>query len=103
MRILVSIVSAALFVAPAFALAAVARPTINISSVVAERTAALVRVPNVLTSTPPVESGQNGGASSGNGGNGGSASAGGVVVSGNVVSNAHAVNRLNSVLVRIGR
>ena len=45
--------------------------------------------------------GENGGASGGNGGNGGSAAEGGLVRAGSIVSNANAVNVLNTVLVRI--
>lgn len=45
--------------------------------------------------------GNNGGTSSGNGGNGGAAAAGGVVRAASVVSNAHALNVLNAVLIRL--
>lgn len=48
-------------------------------------------------------SGSNGGARGGNGGNGGGGSTGGVVRAGSVVSNANAVNVLNTIIVRIGR
>lgn len=45
----------------------------------------------------------NGGASAANGGNGGNAGPGGLVRSGDVVTNATAVNMINTVIVRIGR
>lgn len=45
----------------------------------------------------------NGGASTGNGGNGGNGGLGGLVRTGNVVSNASAVNALNTTIVRVGR
>ena len=45
--------------------------------------------------------GNNGGAESGNGGNGGNANPGGLVRAGSVVSNATAVNAINTVIVRI--
>ena len=45
--------------------------------------------------------GENGGASGGNGGNGGNAAEGGLVRAGSVVSNANALNVLNTVLIRI--
>lgn len=46
--------------------------------------------------------GSNGGASGGNGGNGGNAAPGGLVRAGSVVSNANAVNVINTNIVRIG-
>lgn len=56
------------------------------------------------TGSPQAGSGSssNGGASGGNGGNGGSAAPGGLVRAGSVVSNATAVNVLNTIIVRIG-
>lgn len=45
----------------------------------------------------------NGGASAGNGGNGGNGGVGGLVRAGSVVSNAHALNILNTTIVRVGR
>jgi len=47
--------------------------------------------------------GGNGGVNSGDGGNGGNAGTGGLVRAGSVVSNATAVNALNTTIVRIGR
>ena len=59
------------------------------------------------TSSPPENANENGvdnangGASSGGGGNGGAAAAGGLVRAGSVVSNANALNMLNTVILRI--
>ena len=46
-------------------------------------------------------SGGNGGAQGGNGGNGGNSSPGGLVQAGSVVSNATAINAINTVILRI--
>lgn len=62
---------------------------------------------NVASSTPTAQAGvgagsnQNGGSQGADGGAGGSGGAGGLVRAGNVVTNATAVNAINTVIVRI--